>query len=65
MGAIQVPLRLVQRRPCYAGRQSTNCRINAAVLRRANAGQRLDLFFFDTEDRHAIEPWLIADLHPP
>jgi hypothetical protein len=54
----------IQLKNCYAGGQSTNCKINAAVLRSANAGQRLDLFFFDTEDRHAIEAWLIADLPP-
>jgi hypothetical protein len=54
----------VQPKNCFVGGQSTNCKINAAVLRSTKAGQQLDLFFFDTEDRHAIEAWLIADLHP-
>jgi hypothetical protein len=54
----------IQPKNCYAGGQSTNCKINAAVLRSTKASQRLDLFFLDTEDRHAIEARLIADLHP-
>lgn len=55
----------IQPKNCYAGGQSTNCKINAAVLRSTKASERLDLFFLDTEDRHAIEAWLIADLRPP
>ena len=50
---------------CYVGGQSTNCKINALVLKSTKASQRLDLFFLETEDRHAIEAWLIEELHPP
>jgi len=55
----------IQPKNCYQGGQSTNCKINAAVLRMTKAGQRLDLFFLDSDDRHAIEARLVADLHPP
>ena len=50
---------------CYVRGQSTNCKINAAVLKSTKARQRLDLFLLETDDRHAIETWLIDDLHPP
>jgi hypothetical protein len=55
----------IQPKNCYSGGQSTNCKINAAVLRSTKASQRLDLFFLDTEDRHAIEVRLIAAFHTP
>jgi hypothetical protein len=55
----------IQPKNCYVGGQSTNCKINAAVLRTTKAGQRLDLYFFATDNRRAIEAQLIADLHPP
>jgi hypothetical protein len=40
-------------------------RFNAAVLRAAQVGGRLDLWFLDTDDRHAIEADLIFRLQPP
>jgi hypothetical protein len=55
----------IQPKNCYAGGQSTNCKINAAVLRSTKASQRLDLFLLKTDDRHAIEIRLIAEYDPP
>jgi hypothetical protein len=51
------------------GGQSTNCKINAAILRSARVGSRIDLYFLKTPDRHNIERTLIAERrgghHPP
>ena len=53
----------IQPKNCYVGGQSTNCNINARVLRSTKAGKRLDLFFLETEGS-AIQDWLIGHLHP-
>lgn len=55
----------IQPRNCYVGGQSTNCKVNAAVLREVKAGRRLDLYFLEADDRQAIEARLIRDLRPP
>lgn len=55
----------IQPKNCYVGGQSTNCKVNAAVLPEVKAGRRLDLYFLETaDDRQAIEKRLIRDLHP-
>jgi hypothetical protein len=55
----------IQPKNCYVGGQSTNCKINAAVLRSVRSGGRLDLWFLDTDDRHNVEADLIFRLRPP
>ncbi len=55
----------IQPRNCFVGGQSTNCKINAAVLRETKAGRRLDLYFATVENRHALEDRLIIQLRPP
>ena len=51
-------------RNCYEGGQSTNCRINAEVLRHAEKRSRMHLYFFETEDRDRTERALIRRLRP-
>jgi hypothetical protein len=55
----------IQPKNCYVGGQSTNCKINARILTSTKASKLLDLFFFESNDRHAIQDWLIENLHPP
>ncbi len=56
-------------RNCYEGGQSTNCRVNAAVLDGVQKGGRFELWFaqFDgpRDERLAAEIALIQQLHPP
>ncbi len=50
---------------CYVGGQSTNCKINHRVLDESNAGRRVDLYFYPTPQRKALEKHLIALYLPP
>ena len=47
------------------GGQSTNCKINALVLRTVQAGSTLKLWFAPTPIRKALERRLIQSLRPP
>ncbi len=53
---------------CFKGGQSTNCRVNAAILMNASHGSRLDLWFVRLDgirdERLAAETVLIRDLKP-
>jgi hypothetical protein len=55
-------------RNCFVGGQSTNCRLNAAILSEAKAGREIDLWFYgfdgDREDRLRSETILIQTLQP-
>jgi len=51
-------------RNCYKGGQQTNCRINNLVLKTYKNGTRIELLFFETEDRINIERTLIEKLNP-
>lgn len=55
-------------RNCFVGGQSTNCRVNAAILAEAKAGRVIELFFRpfsgDKPDRVAAESSLILALRP-
>lgn len=49
---------------CFAGGQSTNCKINNRVLCHARAGSSLELWFHPTPDTAAAERALILELRP-
>ncbi len=49
-------------RNCYQGGQPTNCRINNLIYGVVTAGQRVDLWFMDADDRADIETSLIRAL---
>jgi hypothetical protein len=49
---------------CYVGGQSTNCKINAFILRDASAGRLLSLYFANVPDRQSVERRLIDGLLP-
>lgn len=42
-------------RNCYAGGQSTNCKMNKIVLELFQQGKRVDLFFHKTENYKNVE----------
>jgi len=53
-------------RNCHADGQSTNCKINANVLRAFEAGLAATAWFFRSEvERKAIESKLVSDYAPP
>ena len=43
-------------RNCYAGGQSTNCKMNKIVLELFQQGKRVDLFFHKTENYKNVKP---------
>ena len=49
----------------YQGGQSTNCKVNHAVLLAAKAGARIQLWFHATDDLDGVEGALITGLRPP
>lgn len=51
-------------RNCFDGGQPTNCRINTEILKNLKKGNKVQLYFFETEDRFEIEHKLIAKLNP-
>lgn len=52
-------------RNCYEGGQRTNCRVNHLILEAVKAGYEVELWFYETADRQAIESRLTAELRPP
>lgn len=55
----------IQPKNCYAGGQSTNCKVNNLVLQNARSGGHLDVYFLQTDDRATIERQLITAQNPP
>jgi len=51
-------------RNCYKGGQQTNCRINTLILETYKNKSRIELLFYETEDRVDIERTLINKLNP-
>jgi len=51
-------------RKCYKRGQSTNCRVNTLILESFKRGSKITLFFYETENRYAVESDLIARLRP-
>jgi hypothetical protein len=52
-------------RNCLHDGQSTNCKINAMILRQYLGGNKVCLYFFETEDYKRIENVLLSKLTPP
>jgi len=51
-------------RNCYVGGQPTNCRINKLIMREAQKGNEIALWFCETADRKRLEERLIRELDP-
>ena len=52
-------------RNCYVGGQSTNCKINHAILRAVRQKQIVDLWIHEMEWPRTLERHLIRELDPP
>ncbi len=52
-------------RNCFEGGQSTNCRINSAILNSLKSHNSVHLYFLETPERFKIEHELISSLNPP
>ena len=52
-------------RNCYKGGQETNCRLNNLIYLAAERGERVSLWFFQTDDYKAMELALRAALSLP
>jgi len=49
---------------CYIGGQQTNCRVNNLILKEIKQGLKVELFFYETNDRKCIQDMLIDKLQP-
>ena len=56
---------IISPRKCYKGGQSTNCKVNRRILDTAKGGGSVDLYFYPTPQRKALEKCLIALYLPP
>lgn len=52
-------------RNCYVGGQSTNCKMNKAVLTLYEQGKIVSLFFYNTEDYKRVELDLLEKINTP
>ena len=52
-------------RNCFEGGQSTNCKVNHAILLQARAGRGIELWIHETAEPRPLEAQLIRDLDPP
>lgn len=52
-------------RNCFEGGQSTNCKVNHAILLQARAGRATELWIHETAEPRPLEAQLIRDLDPP
>jgi hypothetical protein len=52
-------------RNCYVGGQETNCRVNQLILRCAQRGWQVDVYFKESEHRKALEAAAISTYSPP
>ncbi|MDK2903910.1 MAG: hypothetical protein PWP48_217 [Clostridiales bacterium] len=52
-------------RNCYAGGQSTNCKMNKVVLDYYERGKTISLYFYQTVEHKRIELELLKQIHPP
>ena len=55
----------IQPRNCFKGGQSTNCKVNHAILAAAQDGLAVDLWIHRTDDPRPLEARLISALVPP
>ena len=51
-------------RNCFKGGQSTNCRVNSKILQCSESKEEIQLYFFETIDKHNIRNLLVKDLQP-
>jgi len=56
---------LISPRNCHHDGQSTNCKLNSRVLAAAKTGAVKQAWFRASDDRHALEAAMIAELVPP
>ena len=47
---------------CYVGGQSSNCKMNKAVLEQARKGRYVKLYFLETEDYKKVELELLGKI---
>lgn len=52
-------------RNCFEGGQSTNCKVNHAILVESRAGRAIELWVHETAEPRLLEARLIRDLDPP
>lgn len=52
-------------RNCFEGGQSTNCKVNHAILLESRAGRAIELWIHETGQPRPLEAQLIRDLDPP
>ena len=52
-------------RNCYVGGQSTNCKVNHAILQGVQRKQAVDLWIHEMEEPRTLESQLIRKLDPP
>ena len=52
-------------RNCYVGGQSTNCKVNHAILQGVQHKQAVDLWIHEMEEPRTLERQLIRELDPP
>ena len=55
----------IQPRNCFRGGQSTNCKVNHAILRATQRGLAVHLWTYQTATPRPLEKRLIAELAPP
>ena len=55
----------IQPRNCFRGGQSTNCKVNHAILRATQRGLAVHLWIHRTATPRSLETRLIAELAPP
>jgi hypothetical protein len=55
---------IISPRNCYIGGQNTNCRLNNAILVAIRQGHKIDLLFFETQQRFLVEKQLIKEIGP-
>jgi hypothetical protein len=52
-------------RNCFSGGQHTNCHVNNEIYKAAVRGERISLWFFQTEDFKAVEADLLSSVALP
>ena len=57
-------LATISPKSCFKGGQSTNCKVNHAILLAAREGERIDLWLHQTDDPRPLEARLIRELAP-
>ena len=56
---------LISPRNCYVGGQSTNCKVNHAILEAVRRKQAVELWIREMDEPRSLETQLIRELSPP